>query len=151
MKILCTNGFISERMKAKPVTNAEWDNIKQSMKYVKNAIDINNVNADVFDEFGFVLETKNGVDFITVGKFRPVYMRWIDESAMMAICYSTQDKLGWLCVRKDHYHNFPLFEFRIQSDADIVKIFETNIKPEDIETADGLKETYKNYNLKSLL
>ena len=28
MKILKTNDFISERMKFRPVTNAEWDKIK---------------------------------------------------------------------------------------------------------------------------
>lgn len=37
MKILGKDNFITERLKVKPVTNAEWDNIKKDIEaYMKN-------------------------------------------------------------------------------------------------------------------
>jgi len=50
MKILASNQFISERVKVKPITNAEWDKIAQYLKEPKKSFFV----WPVLSDFAFV-------------------------------------------------------------------------------------------------
>jgi len=73
MKILKMNDFISERVKIKPVTNAEWDKAKKDMsekielgrRYKHFMIQEDKHNsAEELDKYGKGLNTESALEFI---------------------------------------------------------------------------------------
>ena len=167
MKVLNTNQFIVERVKVQPVTNVQLDKAKQDiMKPVE--ININSVDISVFDEFGYVLRTKNKTDYITLGNInKPSYLksfiRYLFEKDCIAISYGIDEFYNKEIVghiSKDNYETdsngyesfFPKTCCKALSCDNIVKVFKLyTLTLDDIKTFDALKNTYKKYNLKQAI
>jgi len=157
LKIAKTNNFISERVKVKPITNAELDKAKQDMmKPVE--IDINSVDVSVFDEFGYVLETQNSQQYITLGNennpdFVKKYKHAINCTDTLAITHCKFKHFGknWFYIAKGEYcYRFPNNNEDYQ-DYNIIKIYKLyGLKPDDIKTEEQLEKVYTRYGLNSI-
>jgi len=156
MKILRTNQFIAERVKVKPITNAEWEKKKLDIAKPRE-IDINSVDISVFDEFGYVLETRKNIDYITIGignepDYIKEYRQVTNVNDRMAITYSKFKHLGkhWFSLfQKEYHYKFPEFDIIATKTYDIIKIYKLDfLKPEHIKTIDDLKNIFEKYKLK---
>ena len=150
MKILKTSCFVSECIKVQPITNVELDNAAQNMPMIKE-IDLDSIDISVFDQFGFILKLKSGIDCITLGnEFLPAYVKDYQHKQNMkcgtiAICYTCNSDENWSYIQKAYYNKFPKHD--LYPHLEIMQVCKSNIKPENVSNLANLEDTYKKYKL----
>lgn len=161
MKILSTQDFISERMKVKPVTNAEWDETKQEiLKIMKKRLERVKLDKRLLRYFGYVVEVKDGTCWITLGdtiaepdyvkEYRKLFDVQEELSYPLMIIASDQSMYDWSFVEICYYdETFPKYGNNVY--LDIVAMYKLPIEPKDIDTLDGLNAVYEKYKLKNTI
>jgi len=152
MKILKTDRFVSERVKAKPITNAEWDVVKKEINMFRK---INNPTFDDIKEGNVVCVAHEGNYYIYIvfdSMKLPPYFNSdiIDEDKYdgnMILMRYNRKKSRYSYRTSDVYkENFPFagdYHTKDRSFSEITRIYDANINTADIIDCECLRREWE--------
>jgi len=148
MKILDTSQFVSERMKIRPVTNAEFDKAKENAKHttMENIRDSETIIKPTYED----ICQEGNVVFVYDGNNTRSYVVMHDkeDSSISLTGFSAHLNTRYGSIRRREYWIAERFknDFPYYYSAKIVAVYKANINTEDIKTDDDLKNVLKPYD-----
>jgi len=148
MKILDTSQFVSERMKIRPVTNAEFDKAKENAKHttMENIRDSETIIKPTYED---ICQEGNVVFVYDGNNIRSfVVMHDKEDSSISLTGFSAHLNTRYGSIRRREYWIAERFknDFPYYYSAKIVAVYKANINTEDIKTDDDLKNVLKPYD-----
>lgn len=142
------NQYINERVKVKPITNAELDKVKQDIENMNKLIEIDNPVFDDICTSGNVVEIVSGADNTHHGIVIPpsIANRFINRyphkcPMILTLQYETSASYwttDWFQMR---------FPYSPNNSTKIMKVYSTNIDVNKLEDLHDVWEIYKKFNL----
>lgn len=147
MNIFNTNQYINERVKIKPITNAELDKVKQDIENMNKLIEIDNPVFDDICTSGNVVEIVGGTDGTHHGIVIPpnVAKRFFDSYRSEPIILTAHNETSASYWTTSWFKTeFPLAYNAVTK---IEKVYSTNIDVNKLKDPHDVWEIYKRFNL----
>lgn len=131
MNILQLNDFISERMKVKPVTNVEWENVQKEYKnlkdlsFTKDCITCGTIVMFRDETFGVYVDGD-------IAKEMREHFRIFNAGTRFFLCSMYKNDIRVTYCNFDSI-NDKLFHYRV-TDVDIVRIYENPLTIDEIKS-----------------
>ena len=148
MKVLYTDQFVSERMKIRPVTNAEFDKAKENAKHttMENIRDSEIIIKPTYED----ICQEGNVVFVYDGNNTRSYVVMYDKEASFISLtgFSAHLNTRHGSIRRREYWTAERFKdnFPYYYSAKIVAVYKANINTEDIKTDKDLEKVLQPYN-----